>query len=78
MNPRVENDTSPATIIITPAVIVAMMATRRHDGVSRRKRKAKVRTKASEDDLHMAKICQLISTGGPVRHTVECQGDKFQ
>lgn len=54
MKPRAEKATSPATIITTPAVIVAMMATRRQDGLSRRKRKAKRRTKASAEDLHMA------------------------
>jgi hypothetical protein len=33
------------------------MATRRHEGVSRRKRKAKRRTKAREEDLHIAELC---------------------
>ncbi len=55
MNPRVEKETSPATIIITPAVMVAMIATRRQEGTSRRKTKAKRRTKAREEDLHIAK-----------------------
>ena len=59
MNPRVENLTSPATIIITPRVMVAIIATKRQDGTSRRKRKAKTRTKASDEDLHIAgEICQ--------------------
>jgi hypothetical protein len=31
------------------------MATRRHDGVSSRKRNANRRTNAREDDLHMAR-----------------------
>ena len=57
--PRVENFTSPATIIITPSVIVAMIATRRQEGTSRRKRKAKMRTKAREEDLHIAEICKI-------------------
>ena len=55
MKPRAENSTSPNTIITTPAVIVAIMATRRHDGVSSRKRNANRRTNAREDDLHMAR-----------------------
>lgn len=54
MNPKAENSISPKTIITTPAVIVAMMATSRRDGDSRRKRKAKRRTKAREEDLHIA------------------------
>jgi hypothetical protein len=54
VKPRMENFTSPATIIITPAVMVAMMAIRRMEGVSRRKQKAKRRTKAREEDLHIA------------------------
>lgn len=54
MKPRTEKSTSPATIMITPTVIVNMMATRRQEGTSRRKRKAKRRTKARDDDLHIA------------------------
>ena len=54
MKPSAEKSTSPATIIITPTVIVAMMATRRQEGVSRRKRNAKRRTNAKEEDLHIA------------------------
>lgn len=46
---------SPATIITTPTVIVAMMMINFVEGVSRRKRKANNRTKASADDLHMVK-----------------------
>ena len=45
---------SPATIIITPMVIVAMMKTSLMEGDSRRKRKANMRTKAREEDLHIA------------------------
>jgi len=56
MKPRAEKSTSPATIITTPTVMVAIMATRRQEGVSRRKRKAKMRTKAREEDLHIAGI----------------------
>ena len=56
IKPSTEKATSPATIIITPMVMVAIIATSRQDGVSRRKRKAKRRTKASEDDLHIARL----------------------
>ena len=54
MKPRVEKSTSPATIMMTPTVIVAIMATRRQEGVSRRKRNAKRRTNAKDEDLHIA------------------------
>lgn len=53
--PPTLNSTSPNTMSTTPSVMVAMMATRRHVGVSRRKANANMRTKASEEDLHMAK-----------------------
>jgi len=56
MKPRVLKETSPATIIITPIVMVSIMATRRQDGISRRKAKAKQRTKAREEDLHIARV----------------------
>jgi hypothetical protein len=46
---------SPATIITTPIVIVAMMRISFMDGDSRRKRKANRSTKAKADDLHMVK-----------------------
>ena len=54
MKPRAEKLISPKTIITTPTIIVAIMATRRNDGVSRRKRNAKRSTKAREEDLHIA------------------------
>ena len=54
IKPSVENDTSPATIIITPPVIVAMIATRRQEGTSRRNANAKRRTNARDEDLHIA------------------------
>ena len=54
IKPRAENSVSPATIIITPRVMVAMMNISLMDGVSKRKRKAKTRTKARAEDLHMA------------------------
>jgi hypothetical protein len=54
MKPRGEKSTSPKTIMTTPTVIVAMMAMSFREGVSRRKRKAKRRTKARAEDLHIA------------------------
>lgn len=51
--PRASKAVSPATIIITPAVIVAMMRMSFQVGVSRRKMKAKRRTNARAEDLHM-------------------------
>ncbi len=54
MNPIVLKLTSPATIITTPPVIVAIMPTSRQEGVSSRKRNANRRTKASAEDLHIA------------------------
>ena len=54
MNPRALKDVSPATIITTPAVIVAMMRMSFMEIASRRNTKANVRTNASEEDLHMA------------------------
>ena len=56
MKPRISKSTSPATIIITPTVIVAIIAMSFTDRVSRRKRKANARTKAKDDDLHIAAI----------------------
>ena len=40
--------------MITPSVIVAMMRMSLIEGDSRRKRKAKQRTNAKEEDLHIA------------------------
>lgn len=79
MKPNTENLTSPATIIITPAVMVAMMAMRRHEGVSRRKRKANNRTKAREEDLHIAALA-VSGIGGRAkgRRTVKRKGDEFE
>lgn len=57
MKPSAEKSTSPATIITTPAVMVAMIATSRQEGVSSRKRNANNRTNASEEDLHIAENC---------------------
>ena len=54
MKPRRLKAVSPATIMMTPRVMVAMMRMRRTEGLSRRKRKAKRRTKARAEDLHIA------------------------
>jgi hypothetical protein len=78
MKPRAENSISPKTIITTPAVMVAIMATRRQDGFSRRKRKAKMRTKASEDDLHIAERMLVKMEGKGGGHTIKRQSNKFQ
>lgn len=59
MKPLAENDTSPATMKSTPTVMVAIMPTRRMEGVSRRKMKANMRTKAREDDLHIARLTSV-------------------
>jgi len=52
--PTASNCVSVETMRTTPDVMMRMMPTSRHDGTSRRNRKAKMRTKASDDDLHMA------------------------
>ena len=52
--PSVLKAVSPATIMMTPTVMVAMMRISLREGVSRRKRKAKRSTKAREEDLHIA------------------------
>jgi hypothetical protein len=52
---------SPATIITTPMVIVAIMMMSFIDGDSRRKRKANKSTKAKADDLHMVKKVREIN-----------------
>ena len=52
--PRILNFASPATIMMTPIVMIAMIRTSLTEGVSRRKMKAKRRTKARAEDLHMA------------------------
>lgn len=57
-NPIASKAASPATIMMTPKVIVAMIRISRSDGDSRRKRNAKQSTKASEEDLHIA-MCHV-------------------
>lgn len=54
MKPITSKAASPATIMMTPMVIVAIIRMSLMDGDSRRKRNAKQRTKAREEDLHMA------------------------
>lgn len=60
-NPSALNSVSPATIMMTPTVMAAMIRISLREGVSRRKRKAKRSTKAREEDLHMADENHLIS-----------------
>lgn len=54
MKPIVLKAVSPATIIITPTVMIRMMAPSRHEGFSRRKMMANPSTKPRVEDLHMA------------------------
>lgn len=78
--PRALNAVSPATIMTTPIVIVAMMRINLTDGVSRRNRNAKRRTKASEEDLHMAKEFMQLATYDSERkmkHTVKSERNEF-
>lgn len=71
---------SPATIMITPMVIVAMMRINLIEGASRRKRKAKSRTKANADDLHIASMSLLAasSTVEKIQHTKKGECDEFK
>ena len=55
MKPRMLKAVSPATIIMTPIVMVAMIRMSFIEGVSRRKINAKRRTKAKAEDLHIAR-----------------------
>jgi hypothetical protein len=54
MKPRALKAVSPATIIMTPMVIVRMMRQSFMEGVSRWNMKAKRSTKARAEDLHIA------------------------
>lgn len=66
-NPRGLKSTSPATIMMTPTVIVAIIATSFQEGTSSRKRNAKRRTKARAEDLHIAvelKVSILLTCRG--------------
>ena len=53
--PSTSKAVSPATIITTPIVIVPMMRISFQEGVSSRKRKAKSKTNASAEDLHIVR-----------------------
>ena len=55
------NAASPATIITTPMVIVAMMTISLMEGLSRPKTKAKRRTKARADDLHIVRKVRVMN-----------------
>lgn len=54
MKPRMSNSDSPKTIIVTPTVMTVITPVSFHDGFSRRKRNANIRTKPNEEDLHIA------------------------
>lgn len=54
-NPTALKAASPATIIITPTVMVVIMMMSFIEGVSSLKRKANRRTKASAEDLHIVR-----------------------
>lgn len=67
--PRASKEVSPATIMITPTVMVVMMAASFQEGFSRRNRKAKRSTKPRTEDLHIAVVavsiwCWMITTRG--------------
>ena len=62
IKPRALNAVSPATIMTTPTVIVAMMRINLIEGVSRWKRKANRRTNAREEDLHIANENCVVSS----------------
>jgi hypothetical protein len=51
--PNISNSTSPATSIISPVLMIPMVAARDHVGVSMPQRKAKKRRKRGADDLHI-------------------------
>ena len=55
VKPRALNAASPATIMMTPTVMAVMITMSLMDGVSSLNRKAKRRTNASADDLHMVR-----------------------
>ena len=55
MNPRGLKAVSPAAVMTTPTMIIVIMRINLTETASRRKRKANKRTKAREEDLHMAR-----------------------
>ena len=74
------NSISPATIMMTPAVIVAIMRISFKDGCSRRNRNAKIRMNASAEDLHMADVVPVsMAHGGKVgRPTEKRERDPYE
>jgi len=54
INPSRLKAASPATIITTPTVMLAIIRTSLMLGLSRWNKKANMRTKASDEDLHIA------------------------
>ena len=71
---------SPATIMTTPMVIVAIMRISLIEGASRRKRKAKSRTKANAEDLHIASTLWLAGSlsAKKIQRTKKGEGDEFK
>jgi hypothetical protein len=81
MNPRASKAVSPATIMIMPTVIVVIMAASFQEGFSRRKRKAKRRTKPRTEDLHIAIVVVSFGAweGGKAKiRTVKGEGNELQ
>lgn len=79
MKPSALKAVSPATIMITPMVMVAMIRINLIEGASMRKRKAKSRTKANAEDLHIAsKDLLAASTAEKIQHTEKGKSDKFK
>lgn len=78
--PRALKAVSPATIMMTPMIMVAIIRISLTEGVSRRKRKAKSRTKANAEDLHMAGKVQLAASAMIRKnwHTKKGEGDKLK
>jgi hypothetical protein len=59
--PRAEKSTSPKTIMIAPMVMVAIMATGRHEGVTSQKMKANMRTKLAVVETKFGKTSTPIT-----------------
>lgn len=80
MKPIALKAVSPATIMITPMVMAAIMRISLMEGVSRRKRKAKSRTKANAEDLHIADTLWLAasSTVKKIQRTKKGERDEFK
>lgn len=80
INPSALKAVSPATIMITPMVIVAIIRISLMEGVSRRKTKANSRTKARDEDLHIAgKVWLAVSsTVKEIQPTIKGERDVFK